>query len=60
MFEIIDLILSRTKSDGEISDLYSMDKGSICKIRHKQSWKEVWRLYYRNKSIATTIENTEK
>jgi hypothetical protein len=60
MLEIIHLTINTEKTNQEIADLYHLEKSSISRIRNKISWKEVWRHYYNNLSIATTIENTNK
>jgi len=58
MLHILDLVYKNEKTNPEIAEMYNIDKTVISKIRHKHVWKHQWREYYRRKSIATTIENT--
>ena len=57
MLKILELIDTSNLSDLEISNLINIDKSSISRIRNKKSWKDVWKVYLKNKNIATTIES---
>lgn len=59
MLEIVKLISEGNKTNTEIAKMYHLDQSTISKIKSKNSWKDIWRYYYRN-SIATTIESTNK
>jgi uncharacterized beta-barrel protein YwiB (DUF1934 family) len=58
MVKIIEMVVEGVKTNTEIAKMYEFDQSTISKVRHKATWKDVWRYYYRNKGIATTIENT--
>lgn len=57
MLKIIELIDTSNLSNLEISNIINIDKSSISRIRNKKSWKDIWRIYLKNKNIATTIES---
>jgi|688.fasta_scaffold314712_2 hypothetical protein len=44
-FRILDDIVSKKMNNTEIAKKYNCDQTTICKIKKKQTWKNVWKIY---------------
>lgn len=54
IIKILKIISKGEKTNKEISEIFDLDRGSVCKIRNRKLWKDAWK-YYDNLLIATTI-----